>query len=266
MIIINFRTTCIIRFFVMTNVNTFYTSTQISINCITRNPARLFISHEWTNFRVYQSSNIKQNRIRKLLPMYNLRCKASRMSSWQIRPSTSNRKIRTTWHFASIFVPGPPAPFDDILPHVFAWASCWCCLTGCACVCPEVCDCGWGCWTGCGCDGGGIDRWGCNSRCWEVGAFACDNVELGGAACEVTTGGVSVGFSFVLPHPPPPLGTKETVGSLPEFSLFKDGRFAGGGIRRLAPTFPRLWSPWRAAPWRKKRVHFSFNEIFMHKK
>lgn len=55
-------------------------------------------------------------------------------------------------------------------------------------------------------------------------------------------------FSFALPHPPPPLGTKLTVGSLPEFSLFKDGRLAGGGIRRLDPIFPRLCNPWRVAP------------------
>lgn len=55
-------------------------------------------------------------------------------------------------------------------------------------------------------------------------------------------------FSFALPHPPPPLGTKLTVGSLPEFSLFKDGKLAGGGIRRLDPIFPRLCNPWRVAP------------------
>lgn len=157
-------------------------------------------------------------------------------------------------------LPGPPAPFDDTLPHVFAWDSC--CLTGCVCVCPEFCDCGWGCCSCCGWDGGGIGRCGCNSGCWEAGTFVCDGVELGVAACEVTTGGVSEGFSFALPHPPPPLGTKETVGSLPEFSLFKDGRFAGGGIRRLAPTFPRLCSPWRAVPVSEKSLGFSKNESF----
>lgn len=146
-----------------------------------------------------------------------------------------------------IFLPWPPPSFDDTMPHVFPGDSC-CCLAGCVCVCPEFCDCGWGCWTCCGWDGGGIGRCGCNSGGWEVGTFVCDGVELGGTVWEVVAGGVSEGFSFALPHPPPPLGTKETVGSLPEFSLFKDGRFAGGGIRRLAPTFPRLCSPWRAVP------------------
>lgn len=147
--------------------------------------------------------------------------------------------------------PGPPAPFDDTVPHVFAWDSA--CFTGWVCVCPEFCDCGWGC---CGWDGGGIGRCGCNSGCWTVGTFACDGVELGVGGWEVV-GGFSEAFSFVLPHPPPPLGTKETVGSLPEFSLFNDGRFAGGGIRRLAPTFPRLWSPWRAVPADEKSISLS---------
>lgn len=146
----------------------------------------------------------------------------------------------------TFLLPGPPAPFDDTLPHVFVWDSF--CFTGCGCDCPEFCDCGWG--GVCGCDGGGTGRWGCNSGCWVIGAFTCCGVELGGAGWEATAA-FSEAFSFALPHPPPPLGTKETVGSFPEFSLFKDGRFAGGGIRRLAPTFPRLCSPWRAAPVRK---------------
>lgn len=55
-------------------------------------------------------------------------------------------------------------------------------------------------------------------------------------------------FSFALPHPPPPLGTKLTVGSFPEFSLFSEGKLAGGGIRRLDPIFPKLCNPWRVAP------------------
>lgn len=143
-------------------------------------------------------------------------------------------------------LPWPPASFDDTLPHVFPWDSC--CLAGWVCVCPEFCDCGWGC---CAWDVGTVGRCGCNSGCWEDGTLVCDGVELGGAAWDVATAGVSEGFSFALPHPPPPLGTKDTVGSLPEFSLFKDGRFAGGGIRRLAPTFPRLCSPWRAVPVKK---------------
>lgn len=52
-------------------------------------------------------------------------------------------------------------------------------------------------------------------------------------------------FSFPLPHPPPPLGTNATVGSFPRFSLFKEGKLAGGGIRRLAATFPKLCKPCR---------------------
>lgn len=166
--------------------------------------------------------------------MYSF-AKQNKSFAWKLKPTFCH------------FLPWPPPSFDDTLPHVFPWDSC-CCLAGCVCVCPEFCDCGWACCTCCGWDGGAIGRCGCNSGCWEVGTFVCDGVELGGTVWEVVTGGVSEGFSFALPHPPPPLGTKETVGSLPEFSLFKDGRFAGGGIRRLAPTFPRLCSPWRAVP------------------
>lgn len=177
------------------------------------------------------------------------------------RDALSNYSFAKQNKFASKFcktqiwlsLPWPPPSFDDTVPHVFPWDSC-CCLAGCVCVCPEFCDCGWGCCTCCGWDGGAVGRCGCNSGCWEAGTLVCDGVELGGAVWVAATGGVSEGFSFALPHPPPPLGTKETVGSLPEFSLFKDGRFAGGGIRRLAPTFPRLCSPWRAVPVNKYRL------------
>lgn len=55
---------------------------------------------------------------------------------------------------------------------------------------------------------------------------------------------VAFAFSLVaLPHPCPPLGTKLIFGLLPLFSLFRLGRFAGGGIRRPVPTFPKDWSP-----------------------
>lgn len=164
-------------------------------------------------------------------------------------PDSFAKQRQLVTQIAKLFLlslPWPPASFDDTVPHVFTWDSC--CLAGWFCVCPELCDCGW---TGCGWDGGGIGRCGCNSGCWEDGAFVCDGVELGGAAWDAAAGVVSEGFSFALPHPPPPLGTKDTVGSLPEFSLFKEGRLAGGGIRRLAPTFPRLCSPWRAVPAKK---------------
>lgn len=53
------------------------------------------------------------------------------------------------------------------------------------------------------------------------------------------------GCSCLLAHPVPSFGTSETLGSLPLFSAFKLGRFAGGGIRRAMATLPRLCKPWR---------------------
>jgi len=53
-------------------------------------------------------------------------------------------------------------------------------------------------------------------------------------------------YEWLLPELP--LGTIATLGSVPPFSLLRLGRWAGGGMRRLA-TFPRLWRPcWRAVP------------------
>ena len=149
-------------------------------------------------------------------------------------------------------LPWPPTPLDDTLPQVFVCPSClfcWVCdcPVFCDCCCWPCCVCCWTCGTGWAQDGVADGRCGSNCGCWIDGAFCCDVVELEAEDAGVTEG-VSWSFSFVLPHPPPPLGTRETVGSLPEFSLFRDGRLAGGGTRRVEPIFPRLCNPWRAGP------------------
>lgn len=60
-------------------------------------------------------------------------------------------------------------------------------------------------------------------------------------------------------QPLPSLGTMLTLGSLPLFSAFKLGRLAGGGMRRLTATFPKLWSPCLAATGpRERRGHRTF--------
>lgn len=51
------------------------------------------------------------------------------------------------------------------------------------------------------------------------------------------------GWSCLLAHPVPSLGTITMLGSFPLFSDFRLGRFAGGGIRRAVATFPRLCKP-----------------------
>ncbi len=48
-------------------------------------------------------------------------------------------------------------------------------------------------------------------------------------------------------QPLPSLGTMLTLGSFPLFSAFRLGRLAGGGMRRLTATLPKLWSPCLAA-------------------
>lgn len=53
-------------------------------------------------------------------------------------------------------------------------------------------------------------------------------------------------------HPLPSLGTMLTLGSFPLFSAFRLGRLAGGGMRRLTATLPKLWSPCLAATGMKK--------------
>ena len=51
--------------------------------------------------------------------------------------------------------------------------------------------------------------------------------------------------SFELRQPPPPVGTRAMVGSLPAFSLRRLGREAGAGTRRLlAETLPSDCMPW----------------------
>lgn len=54
------------------------------------------------------------------------------------------------------------------------------------------------------------------------------------------------GWSCLFAHPVPSLGTIITLGSFPLFSDFRLGRWAGGGMRRAAATFPRLCKPCRA--------------------
>lgn len=49
--------------------------------------------------------------------------------------------------------------------------------------------------------------------------------------------------SFQLYTPEPPVGTKLIFGSFPLFSLFKLGKLAGGGIRRMLATLPKLCNP-----------------------
>lgn len=48
-------------------------------------------------------------------------------------------------------------------------------------------------------------------------------------------------------QPLPSLGTMLTLGSFPLFSAFRLGRLAGGGMRRLTATLPKLWRPCLAA-------------------
>lgn len=75
-----------------------------------------------------------------------------------------------------------------------------------------------------------------------LGVISRGGVGVGVPSCgvEAPSGVVS---SALLPHPCPPAGTKFTLGSLPLFSAFKLGKFAGGGMRRTDATLPRLCMP-----------------------
>ena len=140
-------------------------------------------------------------------------------------------------------LPWPPATLDELLAQVFVVAEVWFVEVVCPVFvcCPVVafsdvsiafdgcCACGW---AGVACP-------------WLAFLFVVVVVVL-------------ASLSFPLPHPPPPLGTSATVGSFPRFSLFKEGRFAGGGIRRLVATFPKLWRPCLGAP-DKERDAFNIN-------
>ncbi len=112
--------------------------------------------------------------------------------------------------------------------------------------CP--CDCGVACpgWPGCGeaprfsallTAGLAID-------CWRGGGTSGDGPAGLGVIC-VVGGCFSVGvWLFSDPHPAPPVGTRFTVGSLPLLSLFRLGKWAGGGIRLALATLPKLCNPW----------------------
>lgn len=77
----------------------------------------------------------------------------------------------------------------------------------------------------------------------------------------------SPGWSCLEAHPLPSFGTMLTFGSLPLFSAFRLGRLAGGGMRRLAATLPRLWSPCLAATeWniKKDQKYVSYQKVYVN--